>query len=90
MFYSSMPSLDLHGETRDSARVLVNEFINDNYKLGNTHIAIVHGIGEGILKNEVHLFLKRSKLVISYKLDNFNVGCTLVELVSKFDKNAKM
>ena len=86
MFYSSMPTLDLHGETRDSARVLVNEFVNDNYKLKNTSIAIIHGIGQGILKKEVHTVLKKNKIVKSYKLDNFNIGCTLVELVDKFDK----
>ena len=83
MFCSSMPKLDLHGETKDSSRVLLTEFINDNYKLGNIHIAIIHGIGEGILKKEVHLLLKRNKLVKNYKLDNFNIGCTLVELVDK-------
>ena len=31
IFINSLPTLDLHGEIRDSARVLVNEFINDNY-----------------------------------------------------------
>ena len=35
MFYNNIPSIDLHGETRDSARVLVMEFINDNIKLKN-------------------------------------------------------
>jgi len=90
MFYSSMPKLDLHGETRDSARVLVNEFVNDNYKLGNNYIAIIHGIGEGILKKEVHSNLKKNKLVLNYKLDNFNIGCTLVELVAHIDKKWKM
>ena len=90
MFYSSMPKLDLHGETRDSSRVLLNEFIKDNYKLGNTSVAVIHGIGEGILKKEVHSTLKRSKYVASYKLDNFNIGCTLVELVAYIDKKWKM
>ena len=90
MFYSNVPKLDLHGETKDSSRVLVKEFINDNYKLGNVLVVIVHGIGEGILKKEVHFNLKRNKLVKSYKLDNFNEGCTLVEIVNRFDKNQKM
>ena len=35
IFIDSLPSLDLHGETRDSARVLIKEFINDNYILRN-------------------------------------------------------
>ncbi len=80
MFTSSTPSIDLHGETRDSARVLVMEFLNDNIKLGNEYLIIVHGIGSGILKNEVHKVLKNNKKVISYKLDNFNSGATLVQV----------
>lgn len=86
MFYSNMPKLDLHGETKDSARVLVNEFINDNYKLGYADLVIIHGIGEGILRKEVHVILKNNKFVLDYKLDNFNIGCTLVRLVDKKPK----
>lgn len=80
MFYSNIPSIDLHGEVRDSARVLVMEFINDNIKLKNEKILIIHGIGSGALKNEVHKVLKANKKVKSCKLDNFNSGCTVVEL----------
>ena len=85
MFYNNIPSIDLHGETRDSARVLVMEFINDNIKLKNEKVLINHGIGSGALKNEVHKNLKINKKVKSYKLDNFNSGCTVVELnIDKF------
>lgn len=85
MFYNNIPSIDLHGETRDSARVLVMEFINDNIKLKNEKVLIIHGIGSGTLKNEVHKNLKINKKVKSYKLDNFNNGCTVVELnIDKF------
>lgn len=85
MFYNNIPSIDLHGETRDSARVLVMEFINDNIKLKNEKVLIIHGIGSGALKNEVHKNLKINKKVKSYKLDNFNNGCTVVELnIDKF------
>ncbi len=85
MFYSNIPSIDLHGETRDSARVLVMEFINDNIKLKNEKVLIIHGIGSGALKDEVHKNLKINKKVKSYKLDNFNNGCTVVELnIDKF------
>ncbi len=86
---SNMPELDLHGETRDTARVLVKEFLNDNYKMRIFEVAIVHGIGEGILKKEVHKVLKESKIVQEFGLDNFNSGCTLVKLDESIDKNAK-
>ena len=89
LYRKNMPELDLHGETRDSARVLVKEFINDNYKMKLYEIAIVHGIGTGILKKEVHKVLKESKIVQTFGLDNFNGGCTLVKLVEFIDKNNK-
>src|SRR5574344_267929 len=80
---NNLPSLDLHGENRDTTRVLVNEFINDNYKLGKEEVVIIHGIGEGILKKEVHKVLKNNKKVINFKIDNFNTGCTIAII----DKN---
>ena len=89
LYRKNMPELDLHGEIRDSARVLVKEFINDNYKMRNYEIAIVHGIGTGILKKEVHKVLRENKFVQEFGLDNFNSGCTLVRLVESVDKKAK-
>ena len=61
--YNNLPTLDLHGVDRDYARILINEFIDDNYKLGNKYIAIVHGKGEGVLKKRVHELLKTNKKV---------------------------
>ena len=89
LYRKSMPELDLHGETRDTARVLVKEFLNDNYKMKSFEISIVHGIGEGILKKEVHKVLRESKIVQEFGLDNFNSGCTLVKLYESVDKNEK-
>ena len=74
------PVLDLHGEIESMVEVLVLEFINDNIKMKNDIICIVHGIGSGIVKNEIHNTLKRNKNVIEYKLFFNNVGCTIVKL----------
>lgn len=86
MFYNNIPTIDLHGETKDTSRLLVREFINDNYKLKYKKVLIIHGIGEGILKKEVHKILKDNKLVKNFYLDNFNIGCTVVELFDTVDK----
>ena len=43
-------------------------------------IVIIHGIGTGIVKNEVHEVLRVNKKVLEYKTDNFNSGCTVVRL----------
>ena len=80
IFINTFPTLDLHGYDRDSARVKVLEFINDNIKMKNEIICIVHGIGSGIVKNEIHNTLKKSKNVLEYKLFYNNVGCTIAKL----------
>ena len=80
MMYKNLPTLDLHGEDRITARIKTEEFINDNVKLKNKLIIIVHGVGQGILKEEVHKTLKQNKNVKEYKLNIFNKGTTIVEL----------
>ena len=80
MILSSYPTLDLHGYDRDSARVAVEDFVLENIILKNDTIIIIHGIGMGIVKNEVYETLKHNKNVIEYKMDNFNSGCTIVKL----------
>lgn len=44
------PVIDLHGLDKVSALISINEFINDNIKLRNYNILIIHGKGSGILK----------------------------------------
>ena len=74
------PTLDLHGEYKFSAEILTKEFINDNIILKQKKLCIVHGIGEGILKDTVHEILKNDKRVKLYKVDFMNPGCTIVEI----------
>lgn len=80
MFYKNVPSIDLHGEDRKTAELLVKNFMNDSEKLGYERVIIIHGIGTGILKQQVHEVLKNDKRVKKYYIDFFNVGCTIVEL----------
>lgn len=78
--FSNSPTLDLHGESSDYARFAINDFINDNYKLKNEYIVIIHGKGSGILKKTTQEVLRSNKLVEEYKIDNFNDGQTVVKL----------
>ena len=77
--YSNVPTIDLHGEDRKSAELLVKQFLNDLCKLKCSKAIIVHGIGTGILKKQVHDVLKYDKRVERYYIDFFNIGCTIVE-----------
>jgi DNA mismatch repair protein MutS2 len=85
IFINNLPTLDLHGYDRDSGRVLLEDFLLDNYKLGNQKVVIIHGYGTSILKKEVHNTLHKNKYVMSYKLHNFNNGCTIVNLIKNED-----
>ena len=49
-------------------------------KMEKDIICIVHGIGSGIIKNEIHNILKRNNNVLEYKLFYRNIGCTIVKL----------
>ena len=91
LYRKSMPSLDLHSEDRMSALILVDEFLRDCIKMKQYEVAIIHGIGKGILKKEVHNMLRKDKRVEEFCLDMYNEGCTLVRIHSKtIDKTNAM
>lgn len=77
------PVLDLHGEGSDISRIYLKDFILENYKLKNKYFLIVHGIGKGILLKTVHEELRSSSLVLDFKIDMYNPGCTIVKLNTK-------
>ena len=80
MITKKTPRLDLHGEEVAVVYAIVTEFINDNLKMGNKEIVIIHGKSTNILTNEVHRILKENKNVQSYALNNWNLGETIVNL----------
>lgn len=80
IFTNNFPNLDLHGLDRDTARVKVLEFINDNKVLKQEIVCIIHGIGSGIIKDEVHTTLRKHKDVLDFKLFYNNTGSTIVKI----------
>ena len=80
IFTKKYPVLDIHGETEATADLLIKTFINDNYKLQNKNFLIIHGIGEGILKHKTHEILSNDHRILSYKLDEWNLGTTIVQI----------
>lgn len=79
-FLSILPTIDVHGYTRDMIKCVLDEFISDNIKLGEYKIVIIHGRGKSILKDEIHYLLSIDKRVSKYYLDMFNIGQTIIEL----------
>ena len=80
IFIDNLPSVDLHGLDRMTARMMVNDFIKENIHLKQNIFVIVHGIGNGILYRETHEILRKNKNVIDYKTYYCNNGCTIVEI----------
>ena len=79
-FINILPSIDVHGQTRDEAMFYVEDFINDNIKLGNKKIVIIHGIGTGVLKKEINTHFKRDKRINKMYGYGSNLGITIIEL----------
>lgn len=80
IFLDRLPSIDLHGFDRESARVMVNDFVDEAYMMGYDEVLFVHGIGSGIVKSAVIDTLSRNKKVISYHIVGSNVGCTVAKI----------
>lgn len=80
IFTENLPKLDLHGLDRETARVLVNDFIRDNQKMKNEIIIIIHGIGTGIIRKTVSETLRKNKNVIEFKTLYNNLGSTIVKI----------
>ena len=80
IFTSKSPRLDLHGEIADIAEVLILEFLLDNYKEGNEFIAVIHGIGEGVLKERTKEVLTKSNFVKNFYINPVNPGETVIQL----------
>ena len=79
-FLFDVPSIDIHGYDRNGGVAMVKNFIDNQIRIGKRKVTIVHGKGEGILKQATHEYLRKDKRVETYKLNIFNDGETIVEL----------
>jgi DNA mismatch repair protein MutS2 len=79
-FTARYPRMDIHGETTTTCIALIDSFINDNIKLKEKNIAIIHGKGTGALRKALHSHLKGLKKVQKYYINGLNDGETIIEL----------
>ena len=82
-FLYNVPRLDIHGYDRTGAVAVVKTFIDDYVRIEEHTLIVIHGKGEGILKTSVHEYLKHDERVMSYKLNNYNDGETIITLKGK-------
>ena len=79
-FLFDVPSIDIHGYDRNGEVAMVKNFIDNQIRIAKRKVTIVHGKGEGILKQATHEYLRKDKRVENFKLNIFNDGETIVEL----------
>ena len=87
IFLDMLPKIDLHGYDRESARVKVNDFVEEAYKMNYEKIILIHGVGSGIVKETVQETLYKNKKVISHHIVGTNIGCTIALIKKKDSKN---
>lgn len=85
VFFNNILKINLHGMNRYEALIAVKDFIYDAYLLNTNYIAIIHGKGEGILRKTVWDILKKSPYVVSFQLDYYNSGATVVLLKKRLN-----
>lgn len=79
-FLYNVPHLDLHGYDRTGAVAMTRMFIDENVRMKEHRIIIIHGRGSGILKQAIHEYLKVERRVLDFKTNNYNDGETIVTL----------
>lgn len=77
------PSLDLRGMRADTALNEVLHYLDHAIFRGLNQVEIIHGLGDGILRSQVHSYLNERKDVKNFHLahpDEGGDGCTIVNL----------
>ncbi len=77
------PNLDIRGKRAEDALIQSRRFVDDAIVLGVKQLKIVHGTGDGILREALRDYLKtlqEVKRVRDEHPDRGGAGCTLIEL----------
>jgi len=72
--------VDLHGLTVEQALPKVEAILHEALLQGIGRVEIIHGIGTGKLKTEVHRYLTKHSAVDHFQTDSNNIGTTWVYL----------
>jgi DNA mismatch repair protein MutS2 len=82
-FLAFQPELDLHGLCISEALRILDKWIDQALLAGHRYLRIIHGKGKGLLREQVHNYLKTNELVTKVIVNhNFpgGSGVTLIEL----------
>ena len=74
-------SCNVQGQNLEDACMNVEKYLDDAYMAGLKEVTVIHGRGEGILKDGIRNMLRRNKLVASYRKGGYNEGGEGVTIV---------
>lgn len=76
------PSIDIRGERLDSALDIVTRFIDDALMVGLSEVKILHGKGNGVLREEIRKYLKTVPGVNSLRDEALQLGGAGITVVT--------
>ncbi|MCR4691800.1 MAG: endonuclease MutS2 [Lachnospiraceae bacterium] len=74
--------INLLGKTTDQALNDLDKYLDDAYMAHLPMVRVVHGKGTGALRNAVHQYLRRQKIVKDFRLGEFGEGDAGVTIVT--------
>ena len=75
-------SINVQGKNLDDATMDVDKYLDDAFMAGLKEVTIIHGRGEGILKDGLRNLFRRHKHVASYRKGKYNEGGEGVTIVT--------
>ena len=79
--YSISTEINLLGKTVDEAISELDKYLDDAYLAHLPSVRVVHGKGTGALRSAVHNYLRKNRVVKSYRLGEFGEGDAGVTIV---------
>ncbi|MBQ1390317.1 MAG: endonuclease MutS2 [Firmicutes bacterium] len=76
------PEINVQGENLEDALMDVEKYLDDVYIAGLERVTVIHGRGEGILKNGIRRMLKSNKYVKSFAAGRYDEGGEGVTIVT--------
>lgn len=67
-------SVNVRGQILDDAIMDVDKYLDDAYMAGLQEVTIIHGRGEGVLREGIHILLKNHKHVSQFRKGAYNEG----------------
>lgn len=75
-------SVNVQGENLDDAVMDVDKYLDDAFMAGLKEVTVIHGRGEGILREGLRKLFRRHKHVASYRKGGYNEGGDGVTIVT--------